>query len=131
MSQRGSSKSGRLEDEQRKGETQPFVDGAPVEARGQFHRQETAGPGEPDMSPGRRPLTAQPAGGQSSIDEANKRAEFAAPMWPTWFPLKAEVLKARLEAAHAPEWIVARVAGIDPGARVKSPGHAWDLSSDA
>lgn len=62
--------------------------------------------------------------------EANRRAKFVTPMRPSWFPLRAAALHDKLTAAGAPEWIVTRVASIDGNPRVRTPGHAWELSAN-
>ncbi len=126
MTQRGSSKVGPMEDEQRQHEEQPFLDGAPVEERSQFRRRETAGPGEPDTDPGRRPLTAEPGPDGQSIDDRNRRADFARWTQPSWFPLDAASLSERLRNQTAPRWIVERVDQLDPATVLASPGAAWD-----
>lgn len=124
--QRGSSKVGRLEDEQRRHETSGFVQGAPVEERDDVRRQESPGDGEPDMEPGRRPRTADPSGGERSPDEAADLADFARWMRPSWFPLAGDELTARVRGLGAPRWIVERLSTLDDAGVVSSPTDAWE-----
>lgn len=83
-------------------ELQGFVQGAPVPNRDDNRLQEEIG----RLEPGLRPLTAEPVGGEPSIDEVIDRQDFARWLRPSDLPAPGHLLAASAMEEGAPAWVV-------------------------
>jgi hypothetical protein len=126
-----SNQAGWREDDQRKFETDGIVKGAPVDARSDYRRQEAPGDDEPDLSPGRRPETAEVDADGLSIDDRHDRAEFARWFQPSAFPATGWDLRDMAQDSSAPDGIRAMVDRLEPEARFETVSAAWEAARKA
>jgi hypothetical protein len=112
------------EDEQRKQEDQPLVRGAPLEGRTEpYLSQDTQ-----DLEPGRRPLTAEPAGGAPSIDEVDQQSDFARWFRPSELPAAAPSLLRTAREEGAPECVIEALEPLDPTRCFATISEVWRAS---
>jgi hypothetical protein len=118
-------KAGPREDEQRKHEDGPLVGGTPVEGRTDPHLFQDS----QDLEPGRRPLTGEQVGNAPSIDEVNRKSDFARWLRPSELPTDARTLARTAADEGAPDWVRASREPLDPDRRFDTNGEAWEAAA--
>lgn len=118
----------RIEDDQRKHETEGLVDGAPVMERDDRHLQEAVSTEGELVMGAHRPLTAMPAGDEVSVDETNKLADFARWFRPSDFPTTAGSLAGSARAEFAPAWVVDAVDDLDEHLTFETVRELWEAT---
>ncbi|MDY7103084.1 MAG: hypothetical protein S0880_18030 [Actinomycetota bacterium] len=121
---RGSDRSNRREDEQRRRETEGLVTGAPVNERDDAHLHETPAEGEHPIAHAARPLADERAGTDRElpITEAQEVADIARWFRPSVFPVDAGGAVAEARSSGAPEWIVESIEVMADERRFESAG---------
>jgi hypothetical protein len=114
-------KSGPREDNLRKQEVEALVRGEPIEGRTDRRLQEDSA----GIEPGRRPITAEPAGSGPSIDDINRKSDFGRWLRPSEFPADASTLVATATEEGAPDWVLEALASLPGDRRFATIGEAW------
>jgi len=110
--ERGSDKHSPRIDEQLQHDTRSIVQGAPVEARVEEHReQEGAGEGDPEQSY------------DGWIDD---RSELARHLEPSSFPAGRDGLLAGAGEQHAPDWVVAALRSLPADRTFHTTEEVWE-----
>ena len=118
----------RIEDDQRKHETEGLVDGAPVMERDDRHLQEAVSVEGGLVMGAHRPLTSEPVGDAPSVDATNKLADFARWFTPSHFPTNAGALADSARSEFAPAWVVTAVEELDPDRTFDTVGELWEAT---
>ncbi|TMM37255.1 MAG: DUF2795 domain-containing protein [Actinobacteria bacterium] len=125
--ERGSSKHGPRLDEQMEHEVRGLLQGQPGNDRvEEWHDPEPAGEDQPEAAGFPAPELDRPGGAPAGItvEETERRAEFASYLHRSLFPAKRSKLRRAAQEANAPDWVVAVIDQL-PDGEYPNVAEAW------
>jgi hypothetical protein len=125
--ERGSSKHGARLDEEMEHEVRGVLQGSPGSGRvEEWHDPEPPGDDQPEVAQLPEPEQDRPGGAPAGItvEETERRAEFAAYLHRSLFPAGREKLRQAAQAANAPDQVLAVIDRL-PDGEFANAAEAW------